>query len=100
MGICAQAQIFRHYLTKQPKEDMGAQLHELVTNDMLKTMFPSLNTLANVCLSIPVGTASVERSFSQMKMIKTRYLVKLRYSILHVYRDTISEIDAYQNTCT
>ena len=63
---------FRHYLTKQPKEDMGVQLQELVTNDMLKTMFPSLNTLANVCLSIPVGTASVERSFSEMKMIKTR----------------------------
>ena len=51
---------------------MGAQLHELVTNDMLKTMFPSLNTLANVCRSITVGTASVEWSFSQMKMIKTR----------------------------
>ena len=39
---------------------------------MLKTMFPSLNTLANVCLSIPVGTVSVEWSFLQMKMIKTR----------------------------
>ena len=51
---------------------MGVQLQELVTNDMLKTMFPSLNTLANVCLSIPVGTATVERSFSEMKMIKTR----------------------------
>ena len=63
---------FRHYLTKQLKEDMGVQLHELVTNNMLKTMFPSLNTLANVCLSIPVGTACVERSFSEMKMIKTR----------------------------
>ena len=51
---------------------MGAQLHELVTNDMLKTMFPNLNIIANICLSIPVSTASVERSFSQMKMIKTR----------------------------
>ena len=43
---------------------------------MLKTMFPHLNTLANVCMTIPVGTASVgtasvERSFSQMKMIKS-----------------------------
>ena len=35
-------------------------------------MFPCLNTLANVCLSIPVGTTSVERSVSQMKMIKTQ----------------------------
>ena len=28
--------------------------------------------LAKVSLSIPVGTASVEQSFSQMKMVKTR----------------------------
>ena len=26
----------------------------------------------NILLSLPIGTASVERSFSQMKMIKTR----------------------------
>ena len=39
---------------------------------MLHSMYPSLSTLAKVCLTIPVGTASVEHSFSQMKMIKTR----------------------------
>ena len=39
---------------------------------MLHTMCPSLSTLAKVCLTIPVGTASVECSFSQMKMIKTQ----------------------------
>ena len=33
-------------------------------------MYPNLNTLANICMTIPVGTASVERSFSHMKMIK------------------------------
>ena len=32
-------------------------------------MFPNLSILANVCLTIPVGTASVERSFSHMKMV-------------------------------
>ena len=46
-------------------------LNYLVTIEMLKTMFPNLNTLANICVTIPVGTASVERSFSHMKMIKT-----------------------------
>ena len=46
---------------------MQLQLTELATNEMLVTMFPNLSTL-----SIPVGTASVERSFSPMKMIKTR----------------------------
>ena len=39
---------------------------------MLETMFPDLNRLAKRCLFISVGTASVERSFSQIKMIKTR----------------------------
>ena len=39
---------------------------------MLIAMFPNLSVIANICLLIPVGTASVERSFSQMKMIKTR----------------------------
>ena len=48
------------------------QLKELVTNETLVTMFPNLNTLANISLSIPVSTASVERSFSQMKLLKTR----------------------------
>ena len=39
---------------------------------MLITMFPNLHKLATVCVTIPVSTASVERSFSQMKLIKTR----------------------------
>ena len=35
-------------------------------------MFLNLSTLATISLAIPVATASVERSFSQMKLIKTR----------------------------
>ena len=58
---------FRRYITLQPKEDMKAQLKESTTNDMLITMLPNLNVLADVCLTIPVGTASVERSFSHIK---------------------------------
>ena len=34
-------------------------------------MCPSLNKEVKICLTISVGTASVERSFSQMKRIKT-----------------------------
>ena len=33
---------------------MKAQLKELTTNDMFITMFPNLNVLADVCLTIPV----------------------------------------------
>ena len=35
-------------------------------------MFPNFSILANDCLTIPVGTASVERSFSHMKKVKSR----------------------------
>ena len=55
----------KHYLTKKPQEDMASQLHELVTNETLITMFPNLNTFASICLAIPVRTAAVERSFSR-----------------------------------
>ena len=44
---------------------------------MMKTMFPNLSTLATTSLSIPVATASVERSFSQMKLLKTRLRSRL-----------------------
>ena len=63
---------FRQFMSKQPKPNMKLQLKELVTNNMLTTMFPNLSTLGNIYLSIPVSTASVERSFSQMKLLKTR----------------------------
>ena len=51
---------------------MKAQLKELASNDKIKTLFPNLSKIGAICLSIPVTTASVERSFSQMKLIKTR----------------------------
>ena len=35
-------------------------------------IFPEIITLLNILLVLPVGTASVERSFSQMKLVKTR----------------------------
>ena len=48
-------------MAKQPKDSMKLQLKELATNKTFIAMFPNLNTLANISLSIPVSTASVER---------------------------------------
>ena len=69
---------FRSYLSKQPKGTLYSQLTELTTSDMLS----KISTLANICLSIPVSTASVERSFSQMKLIKTRIRNRIGQSSL------------------
>ena len=44
---------------------------ELITNEVLVTMFPNLQNMASIGLTLPVSTAFVERSFSQMKLIKT-----------------------------
>ena len=68
--VKAEWKTLKHYLAKKTKtqEDMASQLHELVTDETLISMFPNLDTLASICLTIPIGTASVERSFSQMKM--------------------------------
>ena len=60
------------FVAQQPKESIGEQLQELVTNNMMGAMYPNLKLLATVCLTMPVTTASVERSFSKMKLIKSR----------------------------
>ena len=80
--ICTEWKKYRSYLSKQRKGYFYSQLTELSTNEMLVTMFPNISTLAKICLAIPVGTASVERSFSQMKLIKTRLRNRIGQSSL------------------
>ena len=52
----------------KPENDMKAQLKKLASNDMIKTLFPNLSKIGAICLSIPVTTASVERSFSKTRL--------------------------------
>ena len=81
---------FRRYITIWPKEDITKLLMELATSSMLVQMSPHLSDLAKACLLIPVGTASVERSFSQMKMIKTRLRIRLgEQNLAHLMRISI-----------
>ena len=68
----AQSGKHRQLLIKQPKDDISTQLKELVINDMLIALFPCLNKLATICLSVPISTASVEQSFSNIKLINNR----------------------------
>ena len=81
-------------MSKQPKDNLQLQLKDLASNEMMKTMFPNLSTLATISLSIPVATASVERSFSQMKLIKTRLRSRLcDTSLSHLMKIAIESPD-------
>ena len=81
---------FRSYLSKQPKGTLCSQLTELSTDEMLTTIFPNISTLANICLTIPVSTASVERSFSQIKLIKIRIRNRIgQFSLSHLIKIAI-----------
>ena len=66
--------MYRQLLIKQPNDDIYMQLKELLTNDMLIAVFPNLRKLATICLSNPISTASAEQSFSEMKLIKNRFV--------------------------
>ena len=69
----------------------------IISNELyLIALLP--NTQA--CLSLPIGTASVERSFSQMKLIKTRLCNRLEeLSLSHLIKiaiespETLSDSD-------
>ena len=39
---------FEALSNQKSQEDMGSQLHDLVTNETLITMFPNLNILASI----------------------------------------------------
>ncbi len=45
--------------------------------DSYKAIFPQMFSLMNILLAIPVSTATVERSFSQMKLVKNRLRSRL-----------------------
>ena len=45
---------------------------EMESGSSYSNIFLETFKLMNILLTLPIGTASVERSFSQMKMIKTR----------------------------
>ena len=88
-------------MSKQPKANMKLQLKELVTNGMLTAMFPNLSTLGNICLSIPVSTASVGRSCSQMNLLKTRLRNHLsNSSLLHLMKIAIESPDKLSDSDT
>ena len=62
-------------------------------------IFPETFKIMNIFLALPIGIASVERSFSHLKMIKARLCSRLSdCSVAQLMRRTIGgpEIDAVE----
>ena len=76
--ISSEWKVYGQLMTTNPEDNMKLQLKDLALNDMMKTMFSNFHTIASISLSIPVDTASVERSFSQIKLIKACLRSKLK----------------------
>ena len=60
-------------LTKKSQlSSQKATIEYLCTNVLAQQVYPRLSRFAKLCRVIPIHTASVERTFSQLKFIKTR----------------------------
>ena len=63
-------------------------ISDLCSNSSMVAVYPNLNSLAKICRVIPIHTADVEQTFSQLKLIKTtirnRMNEKTLDSLLHI----------------
>jgi hypothetical protein len=69
----AEWKLFRRLIFKQYRDSSVHQvLSKLISNGDVAAAFPNLSKLASILSVLPVTTATVERTFSSMKLIKTR----------------------------
>ncbi len=66
----------------------------MLLSDAYSEIFPEVYNLAKILLALPIGTATIERSFSHMKMIKTRLRNRLSdENLTHLMRIAIEGPD-------
>ena len=64
---------FRQFLRENLGHLKQTEVVSLLCTDLsLASIYPNMTTLAKICRVIPIHTADVERTFSQLKLIKTR----------------------------
>ncbi len=61
-------------MLRNPRPTLQDILQSMQEHEAYKNIFPQMFCLINVLLSIPMSTATVDRSFSQMKLVKNRLI--------------------------
>lgn len=91
--------LFRRLMLMQHKRSSLQQvLSVLLSNGSIRTSFPNLAKLAAILIVLPVTTATVERTFSSMKLIKTRLRNRMGENTLeHTMRICIEGPDRLSN---
>ena len=80
-GLISEWPVFRRALLKEKQVFMSAKsvakiptfqelFEEIHSSEAYFGIFPETFTLINIVMTLPVGTATVERSFSYLKMVK------------------------------
>ena len=83
--MCAEWKIFKRAIVREKKNliekttkklskppSLQELMKEMESSGGYAALFPEMFKLIKILLALPVGTATVERSFSQMKLIKSR----------------------------
>ena len=75
---------FRHFQNDPSNNTkaLEAVVNEHCTNPTSSRVFPTVSAMANICRVVPIHTSDVERTFSQLKLVKTRILNRIKKKTL------------------
>ena len=74
---------FRQFMIPNwSQSSMEEVLLSLSSDETRSQIFPCMSELAKICRVIPVHTSTVERTFSQLKLIKTRIRNRMKNKTL------------------
>jgi len=75
---CFRQYMYDNYLKLKHRD----VIKELCSNKTISSIFPNMSAFAQICRVVPIHTADVERTFSQLKLIKTRIRNRLAETTL------------------
>uniref|UniRef100_A0A2S2PBA1 Zinc finger MYM-type protein 1 n=2 Tax=Schizaphis graminum TaxID=13262 RepID=A0A2S2PBA1_SCHGA len=80
-------------------ENVGSmgKLFKLFCVSQLKCVFPNLHTLLHIAVTLPVSSCSVERSFSKLKLVKTKLRTTMKEERLESLLKITCEQDCVPN---